>query len=241
MNHPSEMTFLEHLVELRFRLLKIILSVIIFSLVGYYYSNFIISFLLSIAINPIINFQVLKVTSIFMTKIIVSIFFGLILSLPIILYQILMFLIPAFKKDINKAKIITFVIVSFLLFVVGLLFGYFVLIPISMNFFQAISFSLLENVSLNYTLENYLVYLIWTLIISSIVYQLPIIIIILVKMNLVDLEVLTSYRRYAIIVFFIISALFTPPDPLSQMFIALPLIALYEITLLIIRIFNKSK
>ena len=74
MNHSHEMTFFEHLIELRFRLLKIILSIIIFSLIGYYYSNFIITFLLNITIDPLIDFQVLKVTSIFMTKIIVSIF-----------------------------------------------------------------------------------------------------------------------------------------------------------------------
>ena len=239
MNHSHEMTFFEHLIELRFRLLKIILSIIIFSLIGYYYSNFIITFLLNITIDPLIDFQVLKVTSIFMTKIIVSIFIGLILSLPIILYQILIFLLPAFKTNVTKFRIIIFVLMSFILFIVGLLFGYFVLLPLSMNFFKTIAFSLLDYVSLNYTLENYLVYLIWALIISSFIYQLPVIIIILVKMELINIQSLIDYRSYAIVSFFIISALFTPPDPLSQLFIALPLIILYEVTILVIKIFKK--
>lgn len=239
MNQDIQMTFIEHLLELRKRFLIIFLSMIIFSSIGYIFSNSIISFLLDSTSDPFINFQVLKVTSIFMVKIIVSVFFGLIVSIPIILYQILFFLTPAIKSNVTKVRVIIFILFSFFLFVLGLVFGYYVLIPLSVSFFKTISFSLLEYVSLNYTLENYLVYIIWGLIISSIVYQLPIFIIFLVQIGLADINWLKSNRRYVIVGFFILSALLTPPDPLSQLFIALPLILLYELTILLIKIIKK--
>ena len=239
MNQDIQMTFIEHLLELRKRFLIIILSIIIFSSIGYIFSNSIITFLLDSTSDPIINFQVLKVTSIFMVKIIVSVFFGLIVSIPIILYQIIFFLTPAIKSNVTKVRVIIFILFSFFLFVLGLVFGYYVLIPLSISFFKTISFSLLEYVSLNYTLENYLVYIIWGLIISSIVYQLPILIIFLVQIELVDINWLKSNRKYVIVGFFILSALLTPPDPLSQLFIALPLILLYELTILLIKIVKK--
>ena len=239
MNQDIQMTFIEHLLELRKRFLTIFLSIIIFSSIGYIFSNSIISFLLDSTSDPFINFQVLKVTSIFMVKIIVSVFFGLIVSIPIILYQILFFLTPAIKSNVTKVRVIIFILFSFFLFVLGLVFGYYVLIPLSVSFFKTISFSLLEYVSLNYTLENYLVYIIWGLIISSIVYQLPIFIIFLVQIGLADINWLKSNRRYVIVGFFILSALLTPPDPLSQLFIALPLILLYELTILLIKIVKK--
>ena len=94
--------------------------------------------------------------------------------------------------------------------------------------------NLVGLVDLNYTLENYLIYLIWILIISSLIYQMPILIFVLVKIGAVDLAWLKSNRHYVIVGFFILAAFFTPPDPISQIMIALPLIILYEMTLLII-------
>jgi len=146
---------------------------------------------------------------------------------------------PAFDNKLTVFKIVMFICVSLFLFIIGLFFGYYVLIPFSVNFFKSISIPLLETISLNYTLENYLVYLIWILIISSLVYQLPILILFIVKMGIIDIKWLKSNRRYVIVVFFILSALFTPPDPLSQLMVALPMIILYEITILIARILGE--
>lgn len=239
MKTNNEMTFLEHILELRSRLLKIFFSIMFFSVIGYLNSNLIISFLLYPVSDPHINLQVLKITSIFSTKLMVALFFGLIISFPILLYQLLSFIMPAFDNKLTVFKIIMFICISLLLFIIGLFFGYYILIPFSVNFFKSISIPLLESISLNYTLENYLIYLIWILIISSLVYQLPILILFIVKMGIIDLEWLKSNRRYVIVVFFILSALFTPPDPLSQLMVALPLIMLYEISIIIIRISSK--
>ena len=239
MSDNNQMTFLEHMLELRSRLLKVFFSVLLFSVIGYLNSNLIINFLLSPVSDPQINLQVLKITSIFSTKLIVSVFFGLVISFPILIYQFLSFIMPAFDNKLTLFKIIAFICVSLFLFIIGLLFGYYILIPFSVNFFKSISIPLLGAIDLNYTLENYLVYLIWILIISSLVYQLPILILFIIKMGIIDIDWLKSNRRYVIVTFFILSALFTPPDPLSQLMVALPMIILYEITIVIARILGE--
>ena len=150
-----------------------------------------------------------------------------------------MFLLPAFTNNITKNKIIGFIILSSILFILGLIFGYFILVPFSISFFESISLPLLDSISLNFTLENYLVYLIWALIITSTLYQLPVLVLFLVQVGFADIEWLKTNRSYIYIAFFILSALLTPPDPLSQILIALPLIFLYEFSILLIKVIKK--
>ena len=240
MKNSEEMTFFEHLLELRTRMLVVFFSIFIFSILGYLNSDFIISFLISTIDNSDITFQVLKITSIFMTKITVSIFFGLMLSFPILLSQILLFIRPALKNSLSIWSIIKFILLSLFLFCIGLIFGYYILIPFSISFFTQLSLPLIESINLSFTLENYLIYLIWVLIISSIIYQLPIFVIFFIKMGLIDLDWLKNNRSYVVIAFFILSALFTPPDPLSQILVALPLILLFEITIILVKVLNKK-
>jgi len=230
----EEMTFFEHLLELRKRLLTVVLSVIIFSVCGYIYSENIIILLLDASNTSVAEFQVLYITSMFMAKINIAFLTGIIFSFPIILYQILAFTKPAFQDELQFIKILLFLFVSIFLFTVGILFGYYILIPLSVNFFNSISLDLNGVIALNYTLENYLIYLSWILIISSIIYQVPILLVILVKINILDINTLKKKRPYVIIAFFILAAFLTPPDPFSQLLVALPMIILYEITIFIV-------
>ena len=241
MKMTKEMTFLEHLLELRGRLLKSFLSIVIFSIVGYYYADMIIEFLVAPISDSHTNLQVLKITSIFMTKLTVAFFFGLMLSFPIFLYQLLVFVLPVFNKKVTFLKVVFFVFLSLFLLVLGLFFGYYVMIPTSVTFFKSISLDLSGLVGLNYTLENYLIYLIWILMISSLIYQMPILIFMLIKIGIVDLIWFKSNRHYVVVAFFILAAIFTPPDPISQIMIAVPLILLYELSLFFISILHKDK
>ena len=240
MNSSNDMTFMNHLLELRSRLIYVLFSISIFSFVGYYYSNEIINILLAPINDPAINIQALKITSIFMTKIMIGLFLGISLSFPVLVYNLLLFILPAFENKLNLKKIAIIVFVSLLLFLIGLLFGYKLIIPFSLSFFKSISLGVLDNISLNYTIENYLTYFLWILLICSTIYQLPIIIFILVRIKVLSLNNLKQYRRYLIVIFFIISALLTPPDPISQLLVAVPLILLYELTIILISIFFKK-
>ena len=234
----KRMHFSEHLEELRMRCLKSILFIFVISIATYTYSDMIIDFLIKPAEHEKINFQVLKITSIFKIKITISVVVGILLSFPFLLYQILKFILPAFKNKLTNKKIIGIVLISLFLFGIGLFFGYQILIPISTSFFMNLSMNL-SFLNLNYTLENYLVYLIWILIISSFVFQLPLLIISLVKIEILDVKSLVAGRKHIIIFIFILAAVLTPPDPISQLLVVTPLYALFELSLLISRFLNK--
>ena len=226
----KKMSFIDHLEELRMRTLKSIFIILFFSIVSYYFSDFIIQFLVQPIKNNLINLQVLKITSVFLIKIGVSIISGILFSFPFMLYQMLKFLLPAFEKKLTNFKIIFLSILCLSLFILGLLFGYRLLIPLSIAFFNSLSLNL-DFVNLNYTLENYLVYLIWILIISSMIFQIPVIIVFLIKVGILSREFLSSNRGYVIVFIFIIAALLSPPDPISQILIVIPLYVLFELSL----------
>ena len=113
-NNKSDKPFFDHLEELRQRVIKCFFSIFLFSILSYYFSNHIITFL----INPVedlkISFQVLKITSIFLIKISLSLIFGILLSLPIILYQFLVFILPAFENKVTINKIFKYLFVNIL-------------------------------------------------------------------------------------------------------------------------------
>ena len=230
----NKMTFFEHLNELRNRILISISFVFVFSLISYYYSSQIIDFLIYPVQNNNINFQVLKITSVFFVKMGISIASGILFSFPFIMFQFFKFVSPAFQK-VSIFKICLMTVVSYLMFLIGLTFGYKVIIPFSITFFSELSLNL-DFLSLNYTLENYLSYISWILIVSSLIFQLPFILTLIVKFGLLSLDTLRSSRRYVIVFFFIFGALLTPPDPLSQISIVIPLCLLYEFSILLIRI-----
>ena len=228
------MTFLEHVDELRNRVLISIFFVFIFSLISYYYSSKIIDFLIKPVEDNNINFQVLKITSVFFVKMGISIASGILFSFPFIMFQFFKFILPAFQK-ISILKICLMTIVSYILFLVGLTFGYKIIIPFSISFFSQLSLNL-DFISLNYTLENYLSYISWILIVCSLIFQLPFILTIIVKFGLLSLDNLKKSRRHIIVFFFIFGALLTPPDPLSQISIVIPMCLLFEFSILLIRI-----
>ena len=234
----KDMTFVDHFEELRFRLLKSLFFIILFSILGYIYSDKTISLLINqVFLNELIEFQVLKITSIFLVKIGVAISTGLFISFPFILYQFLKFILPAFQNKLTSFKIILITILSIILFLLGLFFGYYIIIPFSISFFLNLSAGL-DFVSLNYTLEGYLVYLIWILIISSMIFQMPLLIIILSRIGIVSYDFLSEKRRFIVVGLFIFSAILTPPDPASQIIVVIPLYILFELSLFIIKIFK---
>tara|TARA_B100001741_G_C16541877_1_gene594734 strand:+ start:483 stop:1190 length:708 start_codon:yes stop_codon:yes gene_type:complete len=234
----KDMTFVDHFEELRFRLLKSLFFIILFSILGYIYSDKTISLLINqVFLNELIEFQVLKITSIFLVKIGVAISTGLFISFPFILYQFLRFILPAFQNKLTSFKIILITILSIILFLLGLFFGYYIIIPFSISFFLNLSAGL-DFVNLNYTLEGYLVYLIWILIISSMIFQMPLLIIILSRIGIVSYDFLSEKRRFIVVGLFIFSAILTPPDPASQIIVVIPLYILFELSLFIIKIFK---
>jgi sec-independent protein translocase protein TatC len=155
---------------------------------------------------------------------------GFILGFPYILWEIWKFISPALYKN-EKKSALSFIFWSSVLFFLGVLFGYYLILPLSVNFFGGFSVS---NVIKNeFNLDNYIGMVKTTIISCGLMFELPIIIYFLTKLGLVNSSFLREYRRYAIVIILIVAAFLSPPDALSQVIVAIPMLILYEISILI--------
>ena len=239
-NQSPEMPFWDHLEELRWRLIKSIIAILIGAGFSYAYSDIIMYWLInpteSLSID--LNLQVLKITSMFTVKLSVALFGGMILGLPVILYQFWRFISPAFEDKYGVAVIFT-VLFSSVFFLLGMSFAYFVIIPFSLAFFTSLTAETID-VAYNFTLEGYLMYILWLIFGCGLLFQLPVISIFFTKIGILTPAFLREYRKFAIVVFLILGAVLTPPDPVSQILIVVPLIILYEFSILISKLFKPK-
>lgn len=231
------MTFLEHLEELRWRILKSLGAIALFAIVAFANANRVIAFLTApaLALDEPVVLQALKVSDMFMVQIISSLLVGLVLASPVVIFQVWRFVAPAVGRS---SKILTLSIVLFgsLFFLAGITFGYLVMLPFSLRFFTSLGGGLVEN---NFSIHAYLGYAAWMLIAAGLVFQLPVVSFILTRIGLLTPPFLRHYRRYALVGILVFSAILTPPDPVSQVLMAVPLLALYELSILISHIFSK--
>jgi len=239
-NQSPEMPFWDHLEELRWRLIKSIIAILIGAGFSYAYSDIIMYWLInpteSLSID--LNLQVLKITSMFTVKLSVALFGGMILGLPVILYQFWRFISPAFEDKYGVAVIFT-VLFSSAFFLLGMSFAYFVIIPFSLAFFTSLTAETID-VAYNFTLEGYLMYMLWLIFGCGLLFQLPVISIFFTKIGILTPAFLREYRKFAVVVFLILGAVLTPPDPVSQILIVVPLIILYEFSILISKLFKPK-
>ena len=236
----QSMSFIDHLEELRWRLIKSILSIIVGGLITFFFiDNFLDLLLLPLSNvdskNPV-NLQVLSVQGMFIIKWTIALVGGIIFSVPIITYQIWKFIAPGLYAN-EKGFVLPLVIFSFLSFSSGILFSYFILIPYCLNFFTSLSGDTVLN---NFSINHYISFIIWMLLGSGIVFQLPVISFLLSIIGLLTPPFMRHYRRHSIVAIFILSSFITPPDPVSMLVMALPLIILYEISIGISWLVNRS-
>jgi sec-independent protein translocase protein TatC len=164
---------------------------------------------------------------------------GIILAFPYIFYEFWRFIKPALtKRELDKTSGVIFWVS--LLFFTGVLFGYFVIAPYTINFFA--NFQLDENIENRWTINSYLDTLIPVVLGSGLAFQLPLVIFFLAKVGIVTASYLKSVRKYAIIVVLVIAGIITPgPDLISQISVALPLMLLYEISIILSRRVEKER
>lgn len=234
----EEMTFLEHLEELRWRLLKGLGAILLFAIIAFSQIDIIMEFLArpAQAQEVPITLQAIRVSDIFMVQLIASLLVGLIVASPIVLYQFWQFVSPAME---GSARWTGLVIVLFgtLFFLGGLLFGYNVILPFSLRFFSGLGDGTVAN---NYSIQAYFGYVSWMLLSAGLVFQLPVISFILTRIGLLTPAFLKHYRKYSMVGILVFAAILTPPDPVSQILMAIPLLMLYELSVLIARIFQPS-
>jgi sec-independent protein translocase protein TatC len=233
------MGFLDHLEELRWRLIKSFISIIFCSTLSFSFIDEILSMLLRPTLETTvpINIQVLSVQGMFIIKWFISFISGFVLAFPILTYQFWKFISPGLKVN-EKKYVFPVVFFSFFSFVIGISFGYFVIMPFSLEFFSSIGMGNIEN---NYSIQYYFSFLSWLLLGSGFIFQLPVVSLILSVIGLLTPAFMRHYRRHSIVSIFILSSFITPPDPVSMLIMAIPLILLYELSIGISWIINRDK
>ena len=237
--NPMEMGFLEHLEELRWRIVRSLLAIIIGSAVSFGYIDEILNILLyptSKTNNPI-NIQVLSVQGMFLIKWFISFISGFIIALPILIYQFWQFVAPGLKVN-EKKFAIPFVFFAFTSFILGVLFGYFVLIPFSLEFFSGIGAPHVEN---NFSIQLYFSFLTWLLLGAGVIFQLPVVSLVLSAIGILTPAFMRHYRKHSIVVIMILSSFITPPDPVSMLIMSFPLVLLYEMSIGVSWLVNRNR
>ena len=251
----KEMTFLEHLEELRWHLIRSLLAIVVFAIAIFLAKDFVwhniilapsrVDFwtyrMLCLAgeyLNstglciddlPFI-IQSRKMTGQFTMHITSSFLIGLIVAFPYVFWEIWRFVSPGLETTERKNSSGAVFYVS-LLFMIGVLFGYFIISPLSINFLA--HYRVDPSVLNEFELINYVSTISMIVLSSAILFQLPMVVFFLTKAGLITPRFLREYRKHAIIVILVLGALLTPPDPISQVLIAIPLFGLYQISIFI--------
>jgi sec-independent protein translocase protein TatC len=155
---------------------------------------------------------------------------GIVIAFPYIFYQLWSFVKPGLKlNEINATKGIVFYVS--LLFFTGIIFGYFIVAPLSVQFFG--SYQISKEIENNFTISSYMGTVISTIFYSGLLFLLPVVSYLLTRIGLITPDFLRKYRKHAIIVVLVLAAIITPPDVLSQIIVSIPILILYEIGILV--------
>ncbi|MBN1348597.1 quinolinate synthase NadA [candidate division KSB1 bacterium] len=235
------MPFLDHLEELRWRIIKSIISVLLCTIGVYVFSEP----FMEILVHPYITARpddvgglvYLGPTGGFMVYLEISLFGGIVLSLPVIFYQLWQFVAPGLYKRERKYTL-GVIIISTISFFIGATFSYSVIIPLGLNFLLGYKTTFLAP---SLTIDKYLSFILMLLLVSGLVFELPLVTFFLTKLGLISAKFMREKRRYAIVIVLIVAAILTPPDVMTQLLLAGPIVVLYEISILVSAIVGRKR
>jgi len=233
MNH-SEDSFLSHLFELRDRLIRILLSVGIVFICLFPWAKDLYALLAlpMLRVLPVGGQMIATdVVGVFLVPMKVTLMLAFLIALPYVLYQIWAFVAPGLY-DHEKKLALPLVTASVLLFFVGMAFAYFLVFPTVFGFMARIA---PEGVAWMTDIEKYLSFVMTTFVAFGVTFEVPVVVVVLVRMGIVELATLKQWRPYVIVGAFVVGAIFTPPDVVSQLMLAIPLCLLFELGLIVAR------
>jgi len=233
------MTFLEHLEELRWRLIKSFAAVFVGAVITFFFVDKIIEILVrpTQLIDHPFSLQVLTVQGMFMVKWGLAFVGGVVLAIPVLTYQLWKFIAPGLYAT-ERRYVYPVIIFTYFSFVVGIVFAYFVIIPFSLNFFSSMGYGDIQN---NVSIKYYLSFMTWIMLGTGLIFELPIASYLLAVIGLLTPKFMREYRRHAIVIIMILSAIITPPDPVSMIVMTIPLMCLYEISIGVTWLASKRK
>ncbi len=223
------MPFLDHLEELRWRLVKSLAAILIGAIITFAFIDPIIAILIkpTEAVAGDMKLQVLTVQGMFMIKWGMALVGGIILAIPVLTFQLWKFVTPGMYANERKylGPVILF---TFLSFLGGVLFAYYIIIPFSIQFFTGMGYDFVQN---NFSINYYFSFITWLMLGAGLIFELPVLVFILSTIGLLTPRFLRTYRRHAIVLILLLSAIITPPDPISLIIMSIPLWGLYEFSI----------
>jgi len=256
--HPDEMSFLDHLEELRWHLIRATLAVVILGIIAFIFKETLFKIVFGPQHPDFISYDILckisqffgaekgciadgdmdfiiqsrKVAGQFSAAIWTSIMAGVVIGFPYILYEFWKFISPGLYENERKSSK-GFIVVASFLFFLGAAFGYFVVAPLSINFLA--TFKISDAVQNEFDIDSFIGLVRASVLASGFIFELPIIMYFLTKIGLVTPEFLKKNRKYALVIVLILAAIITPPDISTQVIVAVPIIILYEVSIFISR------
>jgi len=254
-NSEQNMTLLDHLIELRNRLLVsfcAFLFLFFLCFIKFTDNNQNLADIVYMFLQAPLASQILEnggrmiFTALhegFFTQVKVAFFISLCVSLPIFLIQIWRFVAPGLYKN-EKQAFLPFLLATPILFLVGAAMVYYIVIPLAWDFFLSFQINSVDGslpIELEPRISEYLSLIMKLIFAFGLCFELPVILLLLVKTSIITPDDLASKRKYAILTAFVIAAILTPPDVISQILLALPIIALYEVSIIFSKFLSKSK
>ena len=245
----KETGFISHLTELRQRLIHSFIFLAVLFVVCYYFSEYIYGFLVEPYANAVkddnvdrrLIFTALQET--FLTYLKVSFFAAFFITSPFILIQIWKFIAPGLYEH-EKNAIMPYLILTPVLFLLGGMLVYYLIMPLAIKFFlsfESAGLSTTLPIQLEAKVNEYLSLIMRLIFAFGISFQLPVLLSLLARVGFIDSEYLKKRRKYVIVIIFAAAALLTPPDPITQIGLGIPLLILYELSILSVKLIEKRK
>ncbi len=234
----KEMTFLEHLEELRWRIIYSLIGILLGTVIAWIFIDFLVEeILLKPAKESGVSLQNLKPFGQIFLYFQIAIIAGLIISIPNIFFQFWKFISPALRKN-ERRYILSIVIFSTICFLGGIAFAYFVMLPLALSF--AVQFGT-QTIKNEFAIDEYMSIIISVMLAAGLVFELPMLSFFLSKLGILKPSFMRKYRKHSIVIIMIAAAVLTPgTDPVSQLILAVPLVLLYEISILVSKFSQKK-
>ncbi|MFC1942117.1 twin-arginine translocase subunit TatC [Chloroflexota bacterium] len=231
----QRLTLLSHFLELRKRLMWSSLAVIIGVIICFIFYNPIFAIMKHPAAG--IEFSAIEMTERMSSIMLVSFAGGIIIAMPVLVYHGIMFVAPALTRQEKK---LVYIIIPwiFLMFLAGVTFGFFMLAPWTIWFLYSFGSDIADMFP---RISNYIGFLTKLLLLTGFVFEMPVISTFLARIGILKPEWLSSKRALAVIISFIVAAVITPPDPITQLLLAIPLVILYEMSILLAKLVYRKK